>query len=110
MPEIVRGARPAGGGKPAAFLPGVRHVALDAVGQTKAIRVASGGLSPSAHLRANLRNRAKLAPAGRFINRPVYYADSWIFDLTPILAKRAGNLPAVLRAANSVCSATLNPT
>ena len=110
MPEIARGARPAGGGKPAAFLPGVRHVAPDAVGQTKAIRVASGGLSPSAHLRANLRNRAKLAPAGRFINRPVYYADSWIFDLTPILAKRAGNLPAVLRAANSVCSATLNPT
>ena len=86
MPEIARGARPAGGGKPAAFLPGARHVAPDAVGQTKAIRVASGGLSPSAHLRANLRNRAYLAPAGRFINRPVYYADSRIFDLTPIFA------------------------
>ena len=43
MPEIARGARPAGGGKPAAFLPGARHVAPDAVGQTKAIRVASGG-------------------------------------------------------------------
>jgi len=58
MPEIARGARPAGDGKPAAFLPGARHVAPDAVGQTKAIRGASGGLSPSAHLRANLRNRA----------------------------------------------------
>ena len=58
MPEIARGARPAGDGKPAAFLPGARHVAPDAVGQTKAIRGASGGLSLSAHLRANLRNRA----------------------------------------------------
>ena len=58
MPEIARGARPAGSGKPAAFLPGARHVAQDAVDQTKAIRGASGGLSPSAHLRANLRNRA----------------------------------------------------
>ena len=46
MPEIARGARPAGGGKPAAFLPGARHVAPDAVGQTKAIRVASGGAEP----------------------------------------------------------------
>ena len=62
MPDIARGASPAGGGKPAAFLSGARHV----------------------------------APAGRFKNRPVYYADSWITDLTPIFAKRAGDLPAVL--------------
>ena len=53
---------------------------------------------------------AKLAQAGRFINGPVYYADSRITDLTPTFAKRTGDLPAVLRAANSVCSATLNPT
>ena len=62
MPDIARGASPAGGGKPAAFLSGARHV----------------------------------APAGRFKNRPVYYADSRITDLTPIFAKRAGDLPAVL--------------
>ena len=43
MPEIARGARPAGGGVAAAALLGARHVAPDAVGQTKAIRVASGG-------------------------------------------------------------------
>ena len=42
MPEIARGARPAGDGKPAAFLTGARHVAPDAVGQTKAIRGTSG--------------------------------------------------------------------
>lgn len=81
MPEIARGARPAGGGRLAAFLLGARHVIPDAVGQTKAIRGAFGGLSPSAPLRVNLRSRVKLAPAGRFMNRPVYYADSWISDL-----------------------------
>ena len=84
-----------------------------AAGQNKAIRGASAGgfrLSPSPRLRVNLLNRAQLAPAGRFINGPVYYDDSRISDLTPAFAKRAGNLPAVLRAANSVCSATLNPT
>ena len=43
MPDIARGASPAGGGKPAAFLPGARHVAPGAAGQTKAIRGASGG-------------------------------------------------------------------
>lgn len=110
MPEIARGTRPAGGGKPAAFLLGARHVVPDADGQTKAIRGAFGGLSPSARLLVNLRSRVKLAPAGRFMNRPVYYADSQISDLTPIFAKRAGNLPAVLRASNLVCSATLIPT
>lgn len=46
MPEIARGARPAGGGKPAAFLPGARHVAPDAARQTKAISDASGGRAP----------------------------------------------------------------
>ena len=58
MPDIARGASPAGGGKPAAFLPGARHVAPGAAGQTKAIRGASGDLSPSARLRTILRNRA----------------------------------------------------
>ena len=58
MPDIARGASPAGGGKPAAFLPEARHVAPGAAGQTKAIRGASVGMSPSARLRANLRNRA----------------------------------------------------
>ena len=43
MPDIARGASPAGGGKPAAFLPGARYVAPGAAGQTKAIRGASGG-------------------------------------------------------------------
>ena len=43
MPDIARGASPAGGGEPAAFLPGARHVAPGAAGQTKAIRGASGG-------------------------------------------------------------------
>ena len=95
VPDIVRGAR---------------HVAPGAAGQTKAIRGASGDLSPFARLRTILRNRAQLAQAGRFINGPVYYADSRITDLTPTFAKRAGDLPAVLRAANSVCSATPNPT
>ena len=61
MPDIARGARSAGGGKLATFLPGARHVAPGAADQTKAIRGASAGgsrLSPSARLRANLRNRA----------------------------------------------------
>ncbi|GAA6334085.1 hypothetical protein I0600191H4_10570 [Collinsella sp. i06-0019-1H4] len=58
MPDIARGASPVGGGKPAAFLCRARHVAPDAAGQTKAIRGASVGMSPSARLRANLRNRA----------------------------------------------------
>ena len=43
VPDIVRGAR---------------HVAPGAAGQTKAIRGASGDLSPSARLRTILRNRA----------------------------------------------------
>lgn len=89
------------------------HVAPGAAGQNKAIRGASAGgfrLSPSPRLRVNLLNRAQLAPAGRFINGPVYYDDSRISVLTSAFAKRAGNLPAVLRVANSVCSATLNPT
>ena len=42
VPDIVRGAR---------------HVAPGAAGQTKAIRGASGDLSPSARLRTILRNR-----------------------------------------------------
>ena len=58
MPDIVLGASPAGGGKPAAFLSGARHVAPGAADQTKAVRGASVGMSPSARLRANLRNRA----------------------------------------------------
>ena len=89
------------------------HVAPGAAGQNKAIRGASAGgfrLSPSPRLRVNLLNRAQLAPAGRFINRPVYCDDSRISDHTPTFAKRAGILPAVLRATNSVCSATPNPT
>lgn len=89
------------------------HVAPGAAGQNKAIRGASAGgfrLSPSPRLRVNLLNRAQLAPAGRFINGPVYYDDSRISDHTPTFAKRAGILPAVLRATNSVCSATPNPT
>ena len=45
---------------------------------------------------AFLSGARHVAPAGRFINRPVYYADSRITDLTPIFAKRAGDLPAVL--------------
>ena len=84
-----------------------------AAGQNKAIRGASAGgfrLSPSPRLRVNLLNRAQLAPAGRFINGPVYFDDSRISDHTPTFAKRAGILPAVLRATNSVCSATPNPT
>ena len=89
------------------------HVAPGAAGQNKAIRGASAGgfrLSPSPRLRVNLLNRAQLAPAGRFINRPVYCDDPRISDHTPTFAKRAGILPAVLRATNSVCSATPNPT
>ena len=43
VPDIVRGAR---------------HVAPGAADQTKAVRGASGDLSPSARLRTNLRNRA----------------------------------------------------
>lgn len=89
------------------------HVAPGAAGQNKAIRGAFAGgfrLSPSPRLRVNLLNRAQLAPAGRFINRPVYCDDSRISDHTPTFAKRAGILPAVLRATNSVCSATPNPT
>ena len=61
MPEIARGARPAGSGKPVALLPGARHVAPGAAGQNKAIRGASAGgfrLSLYPRLRANLLNRA----------------------------------------------------
>ena len=61
MPEIARGARPAGSGKPAALRPGARHVAPGAAGQNKAIRGASAGgfrLSLYPRLRANLLNRA----------------------------------------------------
>jgi len=60
MPEIARGARPAGSGK-LALLPGVRHVDPGATGQNKAIRGASAGgfrLSLYPRLRANLLNRA----------------------------------------------------
>ena len=75
------------------------HVAPGAAGQNKAIRGASAGgfrLSPSPRLRVNLLNRAQLAPAGRFINGPVYYEDSRISDHTPTFAKRAGILPALI--------------
>ena len=59
-PDPARGARPAGGGKPAAYLPGARH-AEPREGRRpdqSDPRCFRGGLSPSAHLRANLRNRA----------------------------------------------------
>ena len=60
MPDIACGASlgKEGVGKPAAFLSEARHVVPGAAGQTKAIRGASGDLSPSARLRTNLRNRA----------------------------------------------------
>ena len=61
----------------------------------------------------NYRPRIHFSPAKGWMSDPnglVYYDDSRISDLTPAFAKRAGNLPAVLRASNSVCSATLNPT
>ena len=57
-PTLPAGLAPrAAASRPPSF-PGSRHVAPGAAGQTKAIRGASGDMSPSARLRANLRNRA----------------------------------------------------
>lgn len=109
-PDPARGARPAGGGKPAAYLPGARHAEPQMPSARPKRSAVLPGAEPLCTPSGQFTEPCVARPAGRFINRPVYYADSRLFDLASIFAKRAGNLPAVLRAANSVCSATLNPT